>query len=226
VTGGGSAEPLLVNVLGARTRDGSEGPGHRLLVLIHGYGADEHDLAPLAQLYDPDGNFFAVCPRGPNTVPPWGAGWYERGPSGEIDGAAFAHSADRLDATIDAVCAEFGYARREAVFVGFSQGCAMTLAVTLRSGAVRPAAICCLSGMLQEVDELNYDWDADDLPPVYVQHGTLDPLVEVSRGHRIRDTLQAHGVNVAYDEYPMGHEIRPESIADLRTWLSETVPFD
>ena len=65
MTGGGSAEPLLVNVLGARTRDGSEGPGHRLLVLIHGYGADEHDLAPLAQLYDPDGNFFAVCPRGP-----------------------------------------------------------------------------------------------------------------------------------------------------------------
>ncbi len=224
MTDGGSVEPLAVNVLGARTRDGGEGPGHRLLVLIHGYGADEHDLAPLASMYDPDGNYFAVCPRGSNTVPPWGAGWYERGASGEIDGAAFAESADRLDATIDSVCDTHGYDRREAVFVGFSQGCAMTLAITLREGAVRPAAICCLSGMLQEVDELRYEWEATDLPPTYVQHGTMDPMVEVARGQRIRDTLDAHGVAVDYDDYPMGHEIRPESIADLRAWLSRTVP--
>ena len=121
MTGGGSAEPLLVNVLGARTRDGGEGPGHRLLVLIHGYGADEHDLAPLAQLYDPDGNYFAVCPRGPNTVPPWGAGWYEPTSSGLDDESGFAEAVARLDATIDLMCSEHGFDRREAVFVGFSE---------------------------------------------------------------------------------------------------------
>ncbi|MDG2112895.1 MAG: hypothetical protein P8N02_09820, partial [Actinomycetota bacterium] len=89
----------------------------------------------------------------------------------------------------------------------------------------RPAAIACLSGMLQQPDGLSYHWDMDgfdvgELPPVYVQHGTHDPMVGLERGHHVRDTLRSHGLDVAYDDYPMGHEIRPESILDLRTWLA------
>ena len=40
---------------------GSLGPGDRLLVLLHGFGADENDLAPLVQHIDPDGRFTSVC---------------------------------------------------------------------------------------------------------------------------------------------------------------------
>ena len=202
--------------------DDESGPGRRLMVLVHGYGADEHDLAPLAPMYDPDGEFFAVCPRGPNDVFPYGAGWYERDEAGNIDEAGFVASIDRLDATIDAICAEHGFDRARSVIIGFSQGGAATLAVALRaSDSVRPAAIACLSGMLQEPAAMAYAWDAVDLPPVYVQHGTLDPMVGIERGHHVRDTLRGHGLDVRYDDYPMGHEIRPESILDLRTWLAE-----
>lgn len=212
---------LQVNELGARTAGGLPGPGTRLMVLVHGYGADEHDLAPLATMYDPDGQFVAVCPRGPVTVPPWGAGWYERDAAGTIDPDQFVASVDLLDATIDDQCERHGLERSEAVVIGFSQGAAMTLAVTLRTGAHRPAAIACLSGMLQEVPGLTYDWAATDLPPVYVQHGTVDPLVTVDRGRHVRDTLTSAGLELAYDEYPMAHEIRPESIRDLRAWLAD-----
>ena len=209
-----TADPLPVNIVG--------GTGRRLLLLVHGYGADEHDLAPLAPMYDPEGRFFAVCPRGPLDVPPWGAGWYERDAAGRVDPHSFLSAVDRLDATIDDLCASRGFQRDEAVVIGFSQGGAMTLALSLRAGGgARPSAIACLSGMLQEPEGLRYAWDAPDLPPVLVQHGTLDPLVEIARGHHVRDTLAAHGLEVSYAEYPMGHEIRPEGIADLRRWLAD-----
>ena len=49
---------------------GSLGPGDRLLVLLHGYGADENDLAPLVQHIDPDGRFTSVCFRAPIDLTP------------------------------------------------------------------------------------------------------------------------------------------------------------
>ena len=42
---------------------GSLGPGDRLLVLLHGFGADENDLAPLVQHIDPDGRLSTQCAR-------------------------------------------------------------------------------------------------------------------------------------------------------------------
>lgn len=197
---------------------GTTGAGDRLLVLIHGYGADQFDLAPLASYIDPDGRFFTVCPRGPVPVLGAGAGWYERDPDGNIDPAAFLASVDAVDRTIDDVCHQRGFDRSRAVVIGFSQGGAMTLASSLRrDGATRPAAAVCLSGMLQRVDGIEYDFG--DPPAMLVHHGSLDPLVTVDRGRLIRDTLVEHGVDHVYREYPMQHEISPASMFDLRDWL-------
>ena len=203
---------------------GTTGAGERLLVLVHGYGANEHDLAPLVPHIDPEGRFFTVCPRGPFSVMGFGAGWYERNDDGEIDPAMFVASVDALDATIDSVCAEHGFDRSQAVIIGFSQGGAMTLASALRAkGATRPAAMACLSGMLTELDGLDYIYEqpmADErLPEILIHHGTHDPVVTIDRGHKTRDTLAKHGVDHTYREYPMQHEISPASIHDLRDWL-------
>jgi phospholipase/carboxylesterase len=204
---------------------GSTGVGSRLLVLVHGYGADEYDLTGLVPYVDPEGRFFTVCPRGPLSVMGFGAGWYERNDDRTIDPAMFLASVDAIDATIDGVCSDRGLDRAEAVIIGFSQGGAMTLASALRTpAATRPAAIACLSGMLSEIDGLDYvfeDPTADEtLPEILIHHGTHDPLVTVDRGRAIRDTLAAHAVEHTYREYPMQHEIAPASIQDLRGWLA------
>lgn len=206
--------PLQLNVVG------STGAGDRLLLLVHGYGADEHDLAPLAPHLDPEGRFFAVCPRGPLTVEPFGgASWYHFGDGG-ADEATLEGSLIQLDHAVDAVCEARGFDRARAVFVGFSQGGSMVLALALRRSAkARPAAVACLSGFLHEPDWLLYDWGAPDLPPVYVQHGTYDPLLPVERGRGAAGRLRQQGVDVTFREYPMEHEIRPESILDLRAFL-------
>jgi len=210
--------PLTVNVVG------TTGEGSRLLVLVHGYGADEYDLAPLTPHIDPAGRFLTICPRGPHSVMGFGAGWYERREDRTIDPAMFLASVDALDAAIDDACRTNNLDRTEAVIIGFSQGCAMTLASALRAdGAVRPKAIACLSGMLTELDGLDYDFgdSMGPLPSILVHHGSNDPVVVVDRGRAIRATLEAHGVAHTYREYPMQHEISAASVHDLREWLDQ-----
>jgi len=205
---------------------GTTGAGTRLLVLVHGYGADEYDLAGLVPHIDPQGRFFSISPRGPHSVMGIGAGWYERDDHGDIDPAMFTGSVDALDATIDRACADHGLDRSDAVIIGFSQGGAMTLASALRTpGAARPAAIACLSGMLTELAGLNYVFRdpaaSEPSPEILIHHGTLDPVVAVDRGRATRDSLAEHGVDLTYREYPMQHEISAASMRDLRDWLAD-----
>jgi phospholipase/carboxylesterase len=208
--------PLRLNVVG------STGTGSRLLMLVHGFGADEHDLAGLSSVIDPEGRFFVVCPRGPLEVAPYGgASWYDFADKG-ADPATFQGSLIALDHAVDTVCEAQGLDRHRAVFAGFSQGGSMVLALSFRdSTKARPAAVASLSGFLAQPDWLNYAWDAPDLPPAYVQHGTYDPMLPVERGRASAQTLSDQGIRVDWHEYPMQHEIRPESIADLRAFLQE-----
>jgi len=200
---------------------GSLGPGDRLLVLLHGFGADENDLAPLVQHIDPDGRFTSVCFRAPIDLEPFGAAWYERDEGGEVDAHTFRSSVQAIDRTTDAVCEAGGFHRSESVIIGFSQGCAMTLAVGLGEGtATAPSAIACLSGMLQDIPDFEYNLSS--VPNILIQHGSLDPMVDIERGRRIRDVLNEAGQEPHYAEYPMGHEISNASLFDLRDWLSTT----
>ena len=197
-------------------------------MLIHGYGADEYDLAALGPVLDPAGRCFTVCPRGPIDIEPYGgAAWYDRDEQGVIEPASLQRSLLALDQLVETATRERNIDRAKTVIIGFSQGGAMALALSLRDTTTpRPVAVACLSGMLQTPDWLAYAWDREDwagptegFPAVYVQHGIHDPMVTIDRGRRTRDVLASHGVVAQYHEYPMQHEIRPESILDLRAWL-------
>ena len=94
-------------------RGSSTPTAERVLVLIHGYGADERDLGGLLPYLDPDGHFLTVLPRGPVAAPP-GFAWYDigsvSGPGGGAD-VTFVDSLRELDDLLDAVCAEHGQAK-------------------------------------------------------------------------------------------------------------------
>ena len=203
--------PLVTQVVRGRQEP------DRLLLLIHGKGADEHDLEPLIPHLDPEGRFLTVLPRAP--LPFLGGWqWYETDgiPRG---GPQFIPSVDALDDLLDSACAEYGFARAEAIVAGFSQGCALTLALGLRrSDRPRPAGLLAMSGFLAERDGLDYDFAT--APPVFVQHGSDDPVISVEQGRRTVTRLGAEGVPVIYREYPMGHQVVEESVRDAMTWLA------
>jgi phospholipase/carboxylesterase len=200
-----------------------EGRGQpsRLLVLLHGFDADEHGLAALGPLIDPDGRFLVAAPRGPVDVPDGtGRAWWRYGPRGP-DPETFHASFHALHQEIDRLCAAHLMTRDEMVVGGFSQGGAMALALALgASSRPRPAGVLCLSGFLVDVDGLDYDWDADLDLPVLVQHGRADELVPVEMGRDTATTLDHQGVEVTFRDYDMGHQTTLESLADARDWLA------
>ncbi len=219
---------LITNVV-------SGGSPERVLLLIHGLGADERDLGGLLPHLDPDGHFATVLPRGPVAAPP-GFAWYEWGGAGEIDSAGFERSLVELDDLLDQTCTEHGLPRDQAVVGGFSQGGGMALALALaRSERSRPAAVLAMSPALPGLDTLDVDWESAKTMPVLVQHGTDDPLVPVQRSRDLTRELEGHGIPLVYTEYPMAHQVALESVQQARAWLdavrageapSEPVPED
>jgi thioredoxin 1 len=219
---------LITNVV-------SGGSPERVLLLVHGLGADERDLGGLLPYLDPDGHFVTVLPRGPVSAPP-GFAWYEWSGAGEIDVAGFESSLTELDDLLDETCAEHGLARDQAVVGGFSQGAGMTLALALqRSDRPHPAAVLAMSPALSSLDALDVDWEQAKAMPILLQHGTDDPLVPVQRSRDLARELEGHGVPVVYTEYPMAHQVALESVQQARGWLdtvragdapSEPVPED
>ena len=203
--------PLVTHVVRGR-----QGPD-RLLLLIHGKGANEHDLEPLVPVLDPEGRFVTVLPRAPLPFMS-GSEWYRTDgiPRG---GPEIFSSVDAVDDLLDEACAEYGFDRSQAFVAGFSQGCAITLSLGLRrSDRPRPAGLIGMSGFLPERDGLEYDFST--APPVFIQHGTADPTISVNYGRQAVSRLGAEGVPVVYREYPMGHEVSMESMRDAMTWLA------
>ena len=59
--------------------------------------------------------------------------------------------------------------------------------------------------------------------PVLVVHGTEDQQIEIGRARESRQALERFGVDLAYHEFDMGHEIRPEALRTIQRWLQEKV---
>ena len=78
------------------------------LVLMHGRGADELDLAPLLDLFDPDRRLVGLLPRGPLSLPPGGAHWYVVREIGYPDARTFLETFAAASAWADAALEEAG----------------------------------------------------------------------------------------------------------------------
>jgi len=179
------------------------------LVLFHGRGADEHDLYPLLDVLDPERRLHGYCPRGPLSLPPGGAHWYVVPRVGYPDPTTFASSYAEAGAWLDSLPHE------RVVVGGFSQGAVMSLALGLGVGRPRPAAVIALSGFIPEVDGWKLDTERP-FPPIAIGHGTLDPVIPVEFARRARALLEAAGAEVVYRESPMGHQIDPGFLAEVR----------
>jgi phospholipase/carboxylesterase len=195
----------------------------RLFLLVHGKGADEHDLEPLLPYLDASGRFQFVLPRAPLPFPP-GFMWYTTDGI-PLGGPELVGSVDALDDLLDSACTEGGFDRSQAIVGGFSQGAALSLALGLRrSDRPRPAGVLAMSGFLPETPGIDYD--LEKAPPVLIQHGSADPLIPVSQGRDAARTLADAGVAIVYREYPMAHQVAVESMTDAAAWLDQVLAWE
>jgi phospholipase/carboxylesterase len=196
------------------TLDGLERPAAGeaagTLVLLHGRGADEHDLFPLLDAIDPERRLRGLTPGGPLALPPGGRHWYRLAGIPTPDPDTFWPSFHALSELLDGV-------QPPLVLGGFSQGAVMSYALALGRGREkRPAALLPLSGFMPRVDGLELDLAELEGFPVAIAHGSLDPVISVEWSREARDALTAAGADVTYHEAPLPHTIDPAFVPALQ----------
>ena len=198
-----------------RTRPAAGAPSGAL-VLLHGRGADEIDLAPLLDLLDPEQRLVGLAPRGPLALPPGGAHWYVVREIGFPDGETFLSTYAQVSEWLDAALDDADVEPARTVLGGFSQGAVMSYALGLGAGRPRPAGIVAMSGFIPTVEGFELDLASQAGMPVSISHGTYDPVIGVEFGRDARDRLLAAGLEVAYHEDPVAHQISPAAVAQAR----------
>ena len=187
------------------------------LVLLHGRGADEHDLFPLLDALDPERKLHGVTPRGPHSLPPGGAHWYRLGGIPTPDPQTFWPSFELLSDWLEGL-------QRPLVLGGFSQGAVMSWALGLGRGRVkRPEAIVALSGFMPTVDGLELEFSDLDGYAVAIGHGTYDDIIPVDFSREARSLLELDGASVLYREYPLPHTIDPGFVPELQAFVATAV---
>lgn len=185
-----------------------------LVLMLHGRGADMHDLADLADLLAEPGTCRFVFANAPRPFEPYpgmayGWTWFDGWPP-EL--ASVKASRELLLQFIGEVTQRYPTSKR--IMAGFSQGAMMSLDVGLRTDA---AGIIAMSGGLYEPDLP--DLAAKKGLPVLIAHGIYDDVVPVAYARRARHVLEEAGLDVEYHEYPMQHNVAQEEVAVVREFI-------
>jgi phospholipase/carboxylesterase len=193
-----------------------------LVVMIHGRGADAHDLADLAPLLDTPSGCRFIFPNAPEPFEAYpgmtfGWTWFDGWPPIHESVAA---SRERLMQFLGEITARYPTPPGRIVIAGFSQGAMMALDAGLRLDP-KPAGIVAMSGGL-------YDADLPDLQGrnsirTLLAHGTDDDVVSVTYSRKARATLEAAGFEVEYHEFPMAHQVVQEEIDAARAFLARVL---
>jgi phospholipase/carboxylesterase len=193
-----------------------------LLLLLHGYGANEDDLFSLAPYLDR--RFMIVSARAPIMLQPMSYAWFNLGftPQGIVINPEEAESSRRMIRKFLGEIVEAYDCDPKAVYLmGFSQGAMMSLAVALTYPG-SAAGVVAMSGRVppQTLEQIA---DKDTLIglPIFVAHGTRDMLIPIGQGRDARAKLSELPVELTYREYDMGHEISYDSLKDVAEWLNE-----
>ena len=198
------------------------------IIWMHGLGADGHDFEPLVpELLDkgmPVIRFvFPHAPVRPVTINNGFEmrAWYDiigidRRSAEDFDGIRA--SAQSVSALIGAENAR-GVASNRIVIAGFSQGGAMALHIATRH-TERLAGVIALSCYLPQANELATSRSAaNQSTPIFMAHGTQDPVVPYPLGDESRRLLESAGYSVEWHSYPMPHSLCEPEVADIRSWL-------
>lgn len=195
---------------------------------LHGLGADGHDFEPIIPELGLDQDFAIrwVFPNAPAIPVTLNGGmvmpaWYdieETDLRRRHDEQGIQRSTEHVRALL-AREAERGVPPERTMLVGFSQGGAIAMHTAVRHPD-RLLGIIGLSTYTLREDTLGAERvDANDNTPVFLAHGSFDPMVPLDRGVAQRDLLLELGYSVEWHTYPMAHQVCLEQIRDLGAWF-------
>jgi phospholipase/carboxylesterase len=205
-----------------RVRD-ADGEPEGALILLHGRGADEHDLVPLFDVLDQERRLVGLTPGGPLPGPGGGRWWYQVPRVGFPDPATFHATYPRLTGFLDGWLAERGIGWERTVIGGFSMGCVMSYATALGPARPSPAGVLAMSGFIPTVEGWEADLDTRAGLPVFITHGSRDPVISVDFARTARSRLEGADLAVDYHEHAGGHHLDEATLRLASAWVAERV---
>jgi phospholipase/carboxylesterase len=202
------------------------------VIWLHGLGADGYDFQPIVPelRLAADAGVRFVFPHAPVRPVTLNGGmsmraWYDLYGLGEgfpQDVEGLRQSAGRVRALVQREI-ERGVDARRIVLAGFSQGGAVALYAGLR----HPEPLAGIMGLstylpdhLSLADERS---DANAATPIFLAHGSRDPVLPFDLGDRTRGLLEDAGYPVEWHAYAMEHQVCLEEIGDIAAWLTRVL---
>ena len=209
----------MANELNVNEKMPTSGSVKKVVIFLHGYGADGADLFSLSKpLSEQLPDCFFASPDAPRKcgASPFGFEWF---PIPDIDGStipdmmkALASSENSIVKLIDGYKKRFSLDYSDIILLGFSQGCMISLNIGLRqlSGL---GGIVGISGRLLMPESLE-ERQEDCYPPVILIHGDADDVVPISSMHEAEKVLNKIRVNFStHISKNIGHGIAPDGLA-------------
>lgn len=205
----------------------SDNPSYSV-IWLHGLGADGHDFEPVVPYLGLSARtavrfIFPHALMRPVTINGGAVmrAWYditEISSTRTQDEAGIRHSADKVRALMDFEISR-GIPASNIILAGFSQGGAMALHVGLRYPQ-KLAGIMALSAYLLFPERLQSEQsEANAETPVFLGHGTQDPVVPFFLGQAVRAALESGSWPVDWHSYPIPHSVSQPEIADIGRWM-------
>ena len=198
----------------------TEGEANKALLVLHGWGANQHDLVPLAQSLKLT-NCHCFFPNAPYDVPGTGGagkGWFTL-PLNESSEREREASREILFSHLDEIQAK-GFRTDQIVLLGFSQGAGMCFDLML-NWTMKVGAVVSLSGFLMNGEQVKERSSLPSDTPVFAAHGLYDPILPFERSKASVQILEECGFDLTWREYPMAHQIIPNEIDDIRTFINK-----
>lgn len=201
------------------------------VIWLHGLGADGNDFAPIVpELGVDDLAIRFVFPHAPvipvtiNGGMPMRA-WYDLYMMDLVrhEDEKGLRTSQQLVSSLIARENARGIPTERIVLAGFSQGCAMTLQTALRLEESL-AGLVCLSGYLPLAAKVeNERHKANQHTPIFMAHGTEDPVVPLLRAKESHKRLSDLGYNIEWHDYPMPHSVCAEEVQAIGQFLQRVL---
>ena len=197
--------------------------GLPLVVGMHGRRAAAEDLAGVCIALD-DQRYRYVLLYGP-LVEVMGDGlryrWFDMAEAATTVPAA----RERVLTALRALWSRYDVTPRRTALFGFSQGGVLTLDVGLHLPARDElGGLVCMSGRLFPANDLDAALAEHRDQALLLVHGTEDDRIGIDDARATRERLEGAGLRPQYQEFPMGHQVTPDSLAAVRAFIHRALP--
>ncbi|MCK6608313.1 MAG: alpha/beta hydrolase [Flavobacterium sp.] len=194
-----------------------------LLLLLHGYGSNEEDLFSFATELPDDS--YVISVRAPYDLQPYGHAWYaihfDADENKFSDNVQAKQSVELIASFIEEIVKQYPIDTKNVTLVGFSQGAILSYATAL-TYPEKISKVVALSGYFnQEIMPEVIDTKAISHLKFFVSHGLVDQVIPVEWARKAKPALENLGLEVKYQEYPVGHGVAPQNFYDFKNWLQQ-----